>query len=97
MMEAKHLSNEYWVETVTTTVYIMNQCLTKSVKNKVTQEAWTCMNHCVSHLNFFGCVAYAHVPDELRNKIENKAHKCIFVGYSKDTKAYSCMILLQRK
>ena len=35
IMETKHLSNEYWVEAVTTIVYIMNRCLKKSVKKKV--------------------------------------------------------------
>ena len=59
-------------EAVVTIVYIMNRCPTKSVKNKVPQEAWTCMNHSVSHLKFFGCVAYAHVPNELRNKLDKK-------------------------
>ena len=49
MMAAKYLPNEYWGEAVATAVYIMNRCPTKSVKNKVPQEAWTCMNHSVSH------------------------------------------------
>ena len=68
MLEAKHFPNEYWGEAVTTAVYIMNWCLKKSAKNKVPQEAWTGMNHSVSHLKTFGCVAYAHVLDELRDK-----------------------------
>ena len=72
MLVAKNLSNEYWGEAVATAVYIMNQCLTKSVKNNVHQEAWTGMNHSVSHLNFFGCVAYAHVIDELRRNLDKK-------------------------
>ena len=55
MMEAKHFPNEYWVEAVVTAVYIMNRCPTKSVKKKIPQEAWTGMNHIVSHLKFFGC------------------------------------------
>ena len=70
------------------TIYIMNRCPTKSLKNKVPQEAWIGMNPSVSHLKIFGCVAYAHVPDELRKNLEKKGHKCIFVGYSEDTKAY---------
>ena len=61
MLAAKHFPNEYWGEAFITIVYIMNRCPTKSVKNKVPQEAWTGMNHSVSHLNFFGCVAYAHL------------------------------------
>ena len=45
------------------------------------------MNHSVTHLKVFVCVAYAHVPYELRKKLDNKGHKYIFVGYSEDTKA----------
>ena len=97
MLAAKHLLDEYWGEAVATVVYIMNLCLTKSVKNKVPQEAWTCMNHSVSQLKFFGCVAYAHVPNELRKKLEKKGHKCIFVGYSEDTKAYKLYDPVARK
>ena len=66
----------------------MNRCPKKSVKNKVSEEAWTCMNHSVSHLKVFGCVAYAHIPDELRRKLDKKGQKCILVSYSEDTKAY---------
>ena len=50
MLAANYFSNEYWGEAVTIAVYIMNRCPTKSVKNKVPQEAWTGMNHNVSHL-----------------------------------------------
>ena len=42
----------------------------------------------VSHLKVFGCVAYAHVLDELRRKLDKKGHQCIFVSYSEDTKSY---------
>ena len=79
-MEAKHLSNEFWKGALAIVVYIMNRCLTKSVKNKVPQEAWIGMNHSVSHLKV-GCVAYAHVLDELTKKLDKKGHKCIFIGY----------------
>ena len=82
MLVAKHLKNEYWGEAVTTAIYIMNRCPTKTVKKKVPQEAWTGMNQSVSHLKVFGCVAYAHVPDELRRKLDKKGHKCIFVRNS---------------
>ena len=97
MMETKHLSNEYWAEAVATTVYIMNRCLKKSVKNKVPQEAWTYMNHIVSHLKFFGCVAYAHVPDEVRKKLDKKGQNLFLLVTLKTLKHTSCMILLQGK
>ena len=44
------------------------------------------MNHSVSHLKVFCCVAYARVPDELRRKLDKKGQKCIFVGYFEDIK-----------
>ena len=68
-----------------------------SVKNKVPQEAWTCMNHSVSHLKLFGCVAYVHVPDEMRKKLDKKGQKCIFVDYLEDTKVYKMYDLVARK
>ena len=54
------------------------------------------MNHSVSQLKVFGCVAYAHVPDELRKKLD-KGQKCIFIGYSEDTKAFKLYDLVARK
>ena len=39
MMEAKHLSNEYWVEAIVTAIYSMNRCPKKRMKNEVPQEA----------------------------------------------------------
>jgi hypothetical protein len=55
------------------------------------------MKHNVAHLKVFGCVAYAHVPDETRKKLDKKGQKCIFVGYSKDTKSYKLYDPIARK
>ena len=97
MLVAKNSPNEYWGEAVVTAVYIMNQCPTKSVKNKVPQKAWTGMNHSVSHLKVFGCVAYAHVPDELRMKLDQRDKNVFLSAILKTQKHTSCMILSQGK
>lgn len=39
-------------------------------------------------MRIFGCVAYAHVPDEFRKKLDSKGKKCTFVGYGDESKAY---------
>ena len=39
-------------------------------------------------MRFFGFVAYAHIPYQLRKKLDSKGEKCIFVGYSEESKAY---------
>jgi hypothetical protein len=51
----------------------------------------------VVHLKLFGCVSYAHVPDELRKKLDNKGQKFIFVGYSEDIKGYKLYDSIARK
>ena len=39
-------------------------------------------------MRVFGCVAYAHIPDKLRKKLDSKGEKCIFLGYCEDSKGY---------
>ena len=82
MMKEKHISNEYLGDVVTCSIYILNKIPTKSVKDQVPQQAWSGKRSSISHLRIFGCVAYAHVPEELRIKLNDISQKCIFVGYS---------------
>jgi hypothetical protein len=46
------------------------------------KEKFTGKKPDVSHFRVFGCIAYVHVPDEKRSKLDPKAKKCIFIGYS---------------
>lgn len=39
-------------------------------------------------LKIFGSLAFVHVPDEERRKMDNKSTRCIFVGYDLQSKAY---------
>jgi hypothetical protein len=41
--------------------------------------------------------SYAHVLDELRNNLDKKGNKCIFVGYFEDKKAYKMYDPIARK
>lgn len=51
-------------------------------------ERWYDRKPDVSHLRVFGCTAYAHVPNSERRKLDKKAKKLRFVGYSKNPKGY---------
>ena len=51
-------------------------------------EEWSQGRWRIAHLRVFGCVAYAHVPKEQRQKLDDKGVKCIFTGYSSKSKAY---------
>ena len=87
-LKEKHLSNEYWGDAIICSIYIMNRSPTKSVKNQVPQEAWSCKNNNISHLRISGCVAYAHVPQQMRRNLDERSEKCVFVGYNEDSKEY---------
>jgi len=45
----------------------------------------------------FGCIAYVHVPNEKRSKLDPKAEKCTFIGYSSKQKTYKCFNLSTQK
>ena len=65
--------------------------------NKVTEEACNGIKQFVTHMRVFECVAYAHVPDQLRKKLDSKGEKCIFFGYSDESKAYKLYNPLTKK
>ena len=73
MIKEKHISNEYWGDTVTCSVYILNIIPTKSVKDRVPQQAWSCNCSNISHLRIFGYVAYVHVLEEMRRKLDDRS------------------------
>jgi len=72
MLKAKPMPRELWAKAVSTTVYILNRCPTKSVCDKTPEEAWSGRKPLIRHLRVFGCIAYAHVPDQLRKSLMTK-------------------------
>ena len=87
-MKEKGLPTEFQGEAMEIAVYIINRCPTKAVHDKIPIEAWLQGRWTVEHLRVFGCVAQAHVPKEQREKLDDKGVKCIFTGYSLESKAY---------
>ncbi len=67
---------------VATIVYIMNRTPIVVVHGMTPEEKFTGKKPNVSHFKVFGYIAYVHVPDEKRSKLNPKAEKCIFIGYS---------------
>jgi hypothetical protein len=65
-----------------TAIYIMNRTPTTAVHGMTPKEKYSGRKPYLSHLKVFGCIAYVHVPDELRIKLDLKAEKCVFIGYS---------------
>lgn len=54
MMNEKGLPKGFWTETIYTTVYILNRCPTKALKDKIPVEAWSRIKPFVSHSKNLG-------------------------------------------
>ena len=65
--------------------------------NRALEQAWSGISCNISHLRVFGCVVYAHMPKEQRGKLDDKSEKCIFTGYSEQSKVYKLYNTLKKK
>ncbi|PRQ23286.1 putative RNA-directed DNA polymerase [Rosa chinensis] len=88
MLKFKGLPKYFWAEAVSCAVYILNRSPSRSIDGSTPYEVWSGHKPNIQHMRVFGCIAFAHVPDHIRKKLDDKADKCIFIGYSTVTKGY---------
>ncbi|GAU12447.1 hypothetical protein TSUD_229810 [Trifolium subterraneum] len=88
MFDDKKVPKKFWPEAVNWSVHILNRCPTFVVKDMTPEEAWSGSKPFVSHFKVFGCIAYVHIPDNLRKKLDDKNYVCILLGISEESKAY---------
>ncbi|GBM89945.1 Retrovirus-related Pol polyprotein from transposon TNT 1-94 [Araneus ventricosus] len=69
---------------------------TKS-KGKTPMELWNGKKPSVRHVKPFGCVAFYKVFDNKRHKLQPKSKKGVFVGYSRNRKAYRICDIEERQ
>ncbi|GAU51256.1 hypothetical protein TSUD_412480, partial [Trifolium subterraneum] len=81
IIRVKYLPKELWGEAVNTACYVLNRCPTKRLNNVTPEECWSGNKPNVSHLKVFGSIAYRHVPDQLRSKLDEKSEVMVLVGY----------------
>ncbi|KAK2989971.1 hypothetical protein RJ640_004134 [Escallonia rubra] len=74
-----------------------NRSPTFAVQDMTPEEAWSGRRPAVDHFRIFGCIAYAHVPDAKRKKLDDKSEKCVFLGVSEVSKAYKLFNPLTKK
>ena len=87
------LGQEFWALAVDTACYLKNGSPTSALVDKTPYEVWSGQKPYVAHLIIFCCEAFVHVPKKKRSKLDNKAEKCIFVGYKDGIKGYKLWIL----
>ena len=87
MLSHKKLSDEYWDEVVACSIYLLNRSPMVTIQNKIHEEAWSGTKTSVTHPIIIGSVAFAHILDELKIKLDKKSERCIFTIYSEQHKA----------
>ena len=88
LVSAKELPKCFWAEAIHTAAYILNQSPTTALHNRTPFEAWHGWKPKVSHFKVFGCISYVHIPSQKRHKLDDNSVKCVFLGYSVETKGY---------
>ncbi|GKV33525.1 hypothetical protein SLEP1_g42028 [Rubroshorea leprosula] len=91
------LPKEFWPEDVNWSVHILNKSPTSPLPDLMPEEAWSGRRPAVNYFRIFGCIAYAHVPDQKKSKLDDKREKCIFLGVSDQSKAYRLYNPLTKK
>ena len=97
MLAEAGLPRKFWAEAVCTAVYLRNRSPTTAVEGVTPYEALTGQKPQVNSLRVFGCLAYAHVPKDVRQKFDSKSRRCIFLGYGTTTKGYRLYDVKQSK
>ncbi|VVA32898.1 Hypothetical predicted protein, partial [Prunus dulcis] len=59
------------------------------VKNQTPKEAWGGVKLTEEYFKVFGCVSHVHVPDSKRTKLDDKSLRCVLLGVSEKSKAYT--------
>lgn len=97
LMLTSKVKKIFWGEAVLTCVYLINRSPTNSIVNSnlTPAELWYGKKPDISKLRVFGSIAYAHIPDQLRSKLDSKTRKCIMMGYS--TNGYRLWDLEKKK
>ncbi|GKV22816.1 hypothetical protein SLEP1_g32638 [Rubroshorea leprosula] len=83
LMSKSDLPKEFCSEAVKWSVHILNRSPTCPLPDLTPEEAWSGRRPVVDYFIIFWCIAYAHVPDQKRSKLDDKGEKCIFLGIEK--------------
>ena len=86
------MPTSYWGEALSVAAYLINRVPSSSLNFQTPFEVLHLIVTAPTALNLspriFGCVAFVHLPKPLRDKLEPRALRCVFVGYASLQKGY---------
>ncbi|KAL0641684.1 hypothetical protein Bca4012_102622 [Brassica carinata] len=85
-----HNRMKFWSDAVATACYLINRTPTLILQGQSPFEVLNQYKPSIEHMKIFGCLCFVMVPGEIRNKLEAKSSKAMFIGYSSSQKGYKC-------
>jgi hypothetical protein len=79
-----------WSESVMTSAYLINRMPMRVLEHRTPIECLTSKNSFVVPPKVFGCIYFVKDYRPSVGKLDPRALKCIFVGYSGKQKGYKC-------
>ena len=86
LMLQMNVPKRFWSQGVMAAVYIINRLPSRVLEFKSPLEVMKGRKIDLSHLRVFGCVCFVHIQSHHRDKLDPRALKCIFLGYSSTQK-----------
>lgn len=93
MLQSSAIGQQFWAEAANAAVYTLNMTGTSGETDKTPSELWTgqkITGDQLKTLKAFGSPVFVRVMPHLRQKLDVKAKKCVFVGYGNYKKGYRC-------
>ena len=90
MMFQSNVPKKFWSDAVATACYLINRTPTLILQGQSPFEVLNQYKLSLEHIKIFGCLCFVMVPGEIRNKLEAKSSKAMFIGYSSSQKGYKC-------
>jgi hypothetical protein len=94
LMFAMNVPKSFWGDAVLTAAYLINRMPSKVLQFQTPLQSLSKTHSLPTLLQIppkvFGCVCYVHIHKQHRSKLDPRAQKCIFLGYSTTQKGYKC-------
>jgi hypothetical protein len=80
----------YWVESLHTATFLLNQLPTKTIHASCPYFALFSTTPTYEHLHAFGCACYPNMSATAPHKLAPRSASCVLLGYSDHHKGYRC-------
>ena len=88
MLLAKDTPSHFWAEAINTACHIHNRVTLRSGTSVTLYEIWRGRKPNVKYFHVFGSTCYILVDREPRRKLDPKSDEGIFLGYSRNSRAF---------